>query len=87
MMTGTGRRVGRLVRAVAAVVAIVAIVAGVPALMIALGLVPRSMPSLGQIKDTLFGQDTGQLALVVFAVGVWVCWALFTVSLIGEVGS
>ena len=64
---------------------------GVPVFAVALqrstGLhvVPRSAPSLQGIGHTLTRRDNGQLVAVILAAGVWICWALFTISLVPEV--
>ena len=77
-------RLTRLLRGIGALAVLVAVVVGVPVLMVELNLVPHSVPSLYQLGRDLRERDDGQLAGVVLAAGVWICWALFTVSLIPE---
>jgi nucleoid-associated protein YgaU len=77
-------RVGRLLRGIGALIVLVAVVVGVPMLMAKLNLVPRSIPSLHQVGTDLRRKDNGQLVAVVLAAGVWICWALFTASLLPE---
>ena len=57
---------------------------GVPLLLAALHLVPQSVPSISEIIASLRVRDDGQLVQVVLATGVWVCWALFTLSTAAE---
>ena len=63
---------------------LLAVVVGVPLLMAALHLVPIGLPSLDDVADLLTSRDNGQLAGLVLAAGVWVCWALFTASTAAE---
>jgi nucleoid-associated protein YgaU/DNA-binding SARP family transcriptional activator len=84
---GMPGRAGRLARALGALLVLIAVVAGVPALMSALHLVPHAIPAWDQIRDTLTQRDTGQLLVVVLAAVIWLCWALFTLSLIGEIAA
>jgi nucleoid-associated protein YgaU len=79
------RRLTRLLRGIGALIVLVAIVGGVPLLTDGLHLLPHGVPSLHQIKHDLTSRDNGQFALVVIAVGVWICWALFVLSLIPEI--
>lgn len=84
--TGSPRgRIPRLLRGVGALITLVVVVVGVPILMSSLHLVPRSVPSLHQVGQDLKQRDNGQLAAVILAAGVWICWALFTLSLIPEI--
>ncbi len=80
-------RAGRLVRAIGALLVLIAVVAGVPALMSTLNLVPHAVPGWGQIRAALTQRDTGQLLVVLLAAVIWLCWALFTVSVIGEIAA
>jgi nucleoid-associated protein YgaU len=80
-----GGRLSRLVRGIAALIVLAMVVAGVPALMVGLHLVPHSVPSLHQLGQDLKQRDNGQLAVVVIAAGVWICWLLFTLSLVPEI--
>lgn len=91
MKTRQPSRTTRLLRGLGALIVLLAIVAGVPLFALALqratglAIVPHSIPSVHDIEQTLTQRDNGQLVAVVLAVGVWVCWALFTASLIPEI--
>lgn len=77
-------RAVRLIKAVGALIALIAVVVGVPLLLAALQLLPHGLPSLGEVVTTLKARDDGRLAQLVLATGVWVCWALFTLSTAAE---
>ena len=77
-------RAVRLIKAAGALVALIAVVVGVPLLLAALQLVPHGLPSLGEVVTSLKARDDGRLAQIVLATGVWVCWALFTLSTAAE---
>jgi nucleoid-associated protein YgaU len=89
----TQRRVRRsvltLVRSLGALIVLIAVVIGVPVLLLTLmptlHLTPRALPTLHQISTGLQRRDNGQLAAAVLLFGAWVCWALFTISLIPEI--
>ncbi|TQN43742.1 LysM domain-containing protein [Blastococcus colisei] len=81
-MTG---HAARLLRAAGALMALLAVVVGVPVLMAVLHLVPETLPSLDEVGAVLTSRDNGQLAGLVLAAGVWVCWALFTAATVAEV--
>ena len=83
--TTASRRLAQLTRGVGALIVLIAIVAGVPVLMAVLHMVPHTIPSLHQVSLDLRQRDNGQLAAVVIAAGVWICWALFALSLIPEI--
>jgi nucleoid-associated protein YgaU len=85
MTTDHRSRLSRLLRGIGALIVLAAIVAGVPALLAGLHLVPHDVPSLHQIGHDLKQRDNGQLAVVVIAAATWICWALFTASLIPEI--
>ena len=70
-MTG---HAARLLKAMGALAALLAVVVGVPVLMTMLQLVPDSLPSLDEVGAVLTSRDNGQLAGLVLAAGVWVCW-------------
>lgn len=79
------RPIARIGKGLAAALALVAIVVGVPVLMVWLGMVPTSLPSLDEIGDRLVQRDTGTVLVGVLAAGVWLCWALFVIGLVPEV--
>lgn len=87
MTTRSSSRLSRLLRGIGALIVLVAVVAGIPMLLASLDMVPHSIPSLHEFGRDLQQRDNGQLAAVVIAVGVWICWALFTLSLIPEVAA
>lgn len=74
-------------RGIGALIVLVAVVAGVPVLLASLHMVPHGVPSLHQLGQDLKQRDNGQLAAAVIAAGVWICWALFTLSLIPELAA
>ena len=79
-------RLHRITAGLAAAVVLLATVVGVPALLLAIGAAPTSMPSPEQVRHALFVPD--QSMAVVFAVLaaiVWFCWAAFTLSTLREV--
>src|SRR5664280_3233608 len=79
-------RLRRITQGLAAALALLGAVVGVPALLVAIGAAPTSVPSLDQVRRAVFVQD--QNLTVVFAVlaaVVWFCWAAFTVSTAREV--
>ena len=77
-------RLARLCKGIGALIVLLAVVVGVPVLMTVLHLVPHSLPTTGAAVTTLKARDNGQLAAGVIAAGVWVCWVLFTLSLLPE---
>ena len=87
MTTRSSSRLSRLLRGIGALIVLVAVVAGIPLLLASLHMVPHSIPSLHELGRDLKQRDNGQLAAVVIAAGVWICWALFTLSLIPEIAA
>ena len=88
VVTGTpAGRLARLCRGIGALLVLLAVVVGVPVLMTILNLVPHHLPTSGQAVTSLKARDNGQLAAGVIASGVWVCWALFTLSLLPEIAA
>ncbi len=86
----TASSTGRLARGckgIGALIVLLAVVVGVPVLMTILNLVPHHLPTIGSALTTLKARDNGQLVAGVIAAGVWVCWALFTVSLLPEIAA
>lgn len=81
-MTG---HVARMLRGVGALVALLAVIVGVPVLMAVLQMVPHNLPSLDEVGAVLSSRDNGQLAGLIIAAGVWVCWVLFTASTVVEI--
>jgi len=71
-------------RAAAALVVLLPVIVGVPVLLISLQQVPDHLPAVAQVLTVLRSRDTGQLAGLVLAAGVWICWALFTASTAAE---
>jgi hypothetical protein len=87
MTTQSSSRLSRLLRGIGALIVLVAVVAGIPLLLASLHMVPHSLPSLHELGRELKQRDNGQVASVVIAAGVWICWALFTMSLIPEIAA
>ncbi len=86
----TASSTGRLARGckgIGALIVLLAVVVGVPVLMTILNLVPHHLPTISSALTTLKARDNGQLVAGVIAAGVWVCWALFTVSLLPEIAA
>jgi nucleoid-associated protein YgaU len=82
-----GVRLARLGKGIGALLVLFAVVVGVPVLMTVLNLVPHSLPTRSQALTSLKARDNGQLVAGVIAAGVWVCWALFTLSLLPEIAA
>lgn len=80
---GTGRT-RHVLRGLGALVALVIVITGIPALLIALGGYPHTIPAPHTIWTTLTTRDDGQLIYGVLAAGVWICWALFTLATVDE---
>ncbi len=83
----TRGRLRRLARGIGALIVLVAVVVGVPALMTGMHMLPHSVPSPHQLGQDFKQRDNGPIAVVVIAAGVWICWLLFTVSLIPEIAA
>ncbi len=79
----------RLLRGVGALAVLLLVVFGVPVLLVSvmrlLHMTPHGIPSLGQITTVLKRRDDGQLVGGLLVAGIWICWALFTVSLVPEI--
>jgi nucleoid-associated protein YgaU len=80
-------RLARLLRGIGALIVLLAVVAGVPILMASVHMLPHGIPSFHQLGQDLKQRDNGQLAAAVIAVGIWICWVLFTLSLLPEVAA
>ena len=80
-------RILRMLRGVGALLVLVAVVVGVPLLLAWLRLTPHGIPTAHQVTTALRRRDDGQLAAVVIAAGAWLCWALFTISLLPEIAA
>jgi LysM repeat protein len=70
-----------------ATVAILAILVGLPVVLLALGSspIPQSLPSLQQIRDALFSQDDGTMALSAVKAIAWAVWFFLTGSIALEI--
>jgi len=84
--SSTGRLAGGC-KGIGALIVLLAVVVGVPVLMTILNLVPHHLPTISSALTTLKARDNGQLVAGVIAAGVWVCWALFIVSLLPEIAA
>jgi len=79
-------RLHRIAAGLAAAVVLLATVVGVPALLLAIGAAPTSMPSLEQVRHALFVPDQNMaVVFAVLAAIVWFCWAAFTLSAAREI--
>jgi nucleoid-associated protein YgaU len=52
-----------------------------------LHMTPHGLPSLHQVTTGLKRRDNGQLVADVLLIGAWLCWVLFTISLIPEIAA
>src|SRR5664280_1675169 len=78
----------KIAEGLAAALVLLLAVAGVPALLIAIGGAPTSVPSLDQVRRALFVQDQNMtVVFAVLAAIVWFCWAAFTVSTLREIAA
>jgi nucleoid-associated protein YgaU len=81
-------RLHKIAEGLAAALVLLLAVAGVPALLIAIGAAPTSVPSLDQVRRALFVQDQNMtVVFAVLAAIVWFCWAAFTVSTLREIAA
>jgi nucleoid-associated protein YgaU len=79
-------RLHRITAGLAAAVVLLATVVGVPALLVAIGAAPTSVPSLEQTRHALLASDQNMAVVFgVLAAIVWFCWAAFTLSTLREV--
>src|SRR5665811_2256141 len=81
-------RLHKIAEGLAAALVLLLAVAGVPALLVAIGAAPTSVPSLDQVRRALFVQDQNMtVVFAVLAAVVWFCWAAFTVSTFREIAA
>src|SRR5680860_592345 len=81
-------RLHRITSGLAAGLVLLTTVVGVPALLVAIGAAPTSVPSLGQVRHALLVQDQNmQVVFAVLAAIVWFCWAAFTLSTVREIAA
>src|ERR1035438_9022573 len=81
-------RLRRITQGLAAALALLGAVAGVPAVLVAIGAAPTSVPSLDQVRRDVFVQDQNMtVVFAVLAAVVWLCWAAFTVSTAREIAA
>src|SRR5665811_1531378 len=79
-------RLHRITAGLAAAAVLLATVVGVPALLLAIGAAPTSMPSPEQVRHALFVPDQNMaVVFAVLAAIVWFCWAAFTLSAAREI--
>ena len=79
-------RLHKITTGIAAVLALIAAIVGIPALLLAIGAAPTSVPSVGHVHHALFVQDQNVAAVfAVLAAVVWFCWAAFTLSTLREI--
>src|SRR5664280_2347293 len=81
-------RLRRITQGLAAALALLGAVVGVPAVLVAIGAAPTSVPSLDQVRRAVLVQDQNMtVVFAVLAAIVWFCWAAFTVSTLQEIGA
>jgi LysM domain len=81
-------RLNKITSGLAAALVLLAAVAGVPAVLVAIGAAPTSVPSLDQLRRALLDQDQNMaVVFAVLAAVVWFCWAAFTLSTLREIAS
>jgi LysM repeat protein len=72
-----------LLRGLAAALLLVLLTVGVPIVMVRIGAYPHGRVDLGGLWDLLLRPGDGGVTLGL-TVGVWVCWAIFTVDVVRE---
>jgi nucleoid-associated protein YgaU len=81
-------RLRRITQGLAAALALLGAVAGVPAVLVAIGAAPTSVPSLDQVRRDVLVQDQNMtVVFAVLAAVAWLCWAAFTVSTVREIAA
>src|SRR5674476_116631 len=81
-------RLHKIAEGLAAALVLLLAVAGVPALLVAIGAAPTSVPSLDQVRRALFVQDQNMtVVFAVLAAIAWFCWAAFTLSTFREIAA
>jgi len=80
-------RVGTIAKGLGSLLVVALIVIGVPLVLVRIGAIPTTVPSLTGIWEGLSRPDlTGQGGVfVVLAILTWGCWATFTLSLLREI--
>jgi nucleoid-associated protein YgaU len=79
-------RLNKIGQGLSAALVLLLAVAGVPALMIGIGAVPTSVPSLDQVRQSLLSPDPNMAVLFAVLAGVvWFCWAAFTLATAREI--
>jgi nucleoid-associated protein YgaU len=81
-------RLHKISAGLAAALVLLTTVVGVPALLVAIGAAPTSVPSLGQVRHALVVQDENMTVVFAVLAGiVWFCWAAFTFSAVREIAA
>ena len=81
-------RLHRITAGLAAALVLLITIVGVPALLLAIGAVPTSVPSVAQVSHALLVQDQNMsVVFAVLAAIVWFCWAAFTLSTVREIAA
>jgi nucleoid-associated protein YgaU len=77
-----------VVKGLGSALLLAAFIVGVPAVMVRIGAFPSTVPDLPAMWQAAIRPDTGNRAVfAVLAVLVWVAWALFTLSVLREIGT
>jgi nucleoid-associated protein YgaU len=81
-------RLRRITQGLAAALALLGAVVGVPAVLVAIGAAPTSVPSLDQVRRAVLVQDQNMtVVFAVLAAVAWLCWAAFTASTVREIAA
>ena len=85
-MSGGTRRAGLRGRLVglSAALALAGIVAGLPAVLLALGDLPTTVPTVTDLVDALTRPDDGTVAVTALIVLCWILWAVLTAAIAAE---
>ncbi|MFE6153643.1 LysM peptidoglycan-binding domain-containing protein [Streptomyces sp. NPDC057889] len=73
-----------LLRLIARLAALAVLAAGVPALLLKVGTLPQSVPSLSEAREALMAPDDGSLLFTTLTVAAWIAWLWLLVPLLVE---
>lgn len=75
-----------VVRGLCALTALAALAAGVPALLLAVGTLPATVPSLDTVRDALLSpDDDGSGLLTAMTVAAWIAWLWLVIPVLLEI--
>ncbi|MFE6904447.1 LysM peptidoglycan-binding domain-containing protein [Streptomyces sp. NPDC057717] len=78
------RRPLALLRLIARLAALAVLAAGVPALLLKVGTLPQSVPSLTEAREALMAPDDGSLLFTTLTVAAWIAWLWLLIPLLVE---